>query len=61
MKSCSATVQPRYPSFYEINTRAWLGNLPRQAGRPVTLADIDDSTLDELTERGFDWTWLLSV
>ena len=61
MKSCSATVQPRYRSFYEINTRAWLSNLTQQAGKPVTQADIDDSILDELTERGFDWIWLLSV
>jgi len=52
---------PRYPSLLEINTRAWLRRLSRDAGMPVTLADIDDATLDGLAERGFDWIWLLSV
>ena len=61
MDSCGASPQPRYPSLYEINTRAWLTNLTRQAGKPVTLADIDDAILDELAQRGFDWIWLLSV
>jgi hypothetical protein len=32
-----------------------------EAGRPVTLADVDDATLDDLARRGFDWIWLLSV
>jgi hypothetical protein len=51
----------RYPALYEINTRVWLGGLSRQAGEPVTLADVDDATLDQFAERGFDWIWLLSV
>jgi hypothetical protein len=51
----------RYPSLYEINTRVWLRRLSQEAGRPVTLADIDDATLDDLARRGFDWIWLLSV
>ena len=51
----------RYPSLYEINTRVWLCRLSREAGKPVTLADIDDATLDDLARRGFDWIWLLSV
>lgn len=51
----------RYPSLYEINTRVWLNRLSRQAGKPVTLADVDDATLDDLARRGFDWIWLLSV
>lgn len=50
----------RYPSLFEINTRAWLHRLSQEA-RPVTLADIDDATLDDLARRGFDWIWLLSV
>ena len=52
---------PRYPSLFEINTRVWLRRLSREAGKPVTLADIDDATLDDLAGRGFDWIWLLSV
>ncbi len=52
---------PSCPALYEINTRTWLDGLSRQRGRAVTLADIDDATLDQLQKRGFDWIWLLSV
>src|SRR5262245_36777187 len=51
----------RYPSLYEINTRVWLGGLSQQAGKPITLADVDDATLDQFADRGFDWIWLLRV
>src|SRR5215831_4611286 len=51
----------RYPSLIEINTRAWLYRLSCEAGRPVTLADVDGAALDDLARRGFDWIWLLSV
>ena len=51
----------RYPSLYEMNTRVWLCRLSQEAGKPVTLADIDNDTLDDLARRGFDWIWLLSV
>ena len=53
--------RPRYPSLFEINTRVWLRRLSREAGRPMTLSDIDDDTLDEIASRGFDWIWLLGV
>jgi len=52
---------PRYPSLYQINTRAWLTALSRPLGRRATLADIPDSALDEFARQGFDWIWLLSV
>jgi hypothetical protein len=52
---------PRYPSLFQINTRVWLQHLSREAGKPITLADIDDATLDGFAEKGFDWIWLLSV
>jgi hypothetical protein len=52
---------PRYPSLLEINTRVWLAALSRRAGKPFTLADVDDTTLDGFADRGFDWIWLLSV
>ncbi len=52
---------PRYPSLYQINTRVWLHRLSREAGRRITLADIDDTTIDGFVEQGFDWIWLLSV
>jgi hypothetical protein len=51
----------RYPSLYEINTRVWLYRLSQEAGKPVTLADVDDVTLDAFARRGFDWIWLQSV
>jgi glycosidase len=52
---------PRYPSLFQINTRVWLQRLSHEAGRPITLADIDDATIDGFVENGFDWIWLLSV
>jgi glycosidase len=47
--------------LFEINTRAWLYRLSQEAGKPVTLATVDDAILDDLASRGFDWIWLLSV
>src|SRR5271155_818808 len=52
---------PRYPSLFQINTRVWLERLSRQAGRRLTLAEIDDAAIDGFAEKGFDWIWLLSV
>jgi hypothetical protein len=52
---------PDYPALYEINTRTWLDRRSRQAGRPVTLADIDEATLDRFAACGFQWIWLLGV
>jgi len=52
---------PRYPSLYQINTRVWFRQLSRAAGKPITLADIDDKTIESFAEQGFDWIWLLSV
>src|SRR6478672_2759019 len=52
---------PRYPSLFEINTRVWLRQLTQEAGKPVTLANVDDVLLDDIARRGFDWVWLLSV
>src|SRR5215831_6433307 len=54
-------ITPRYSSLFQINTRVWLDRLSRGLGKRVTLADIDDTTLDGFAERGFDWIWLLSV
>ena len=54
-------VSPRYPSLFQINTRVWLRRLSIDAGKQVTLADIDDVTIDRFAERGCDWIWLLSV
>ncbi len=55
------TAMPRYPTLFQINARVWLRGLSRQAGRAITLAEIDDATLDDFAEKSFDWIWLLSV
>jgi glycosidase len=52
---------PRYPALFQINTRVWLNRLSRESGKRVSLAEIDDATLDGFAEHGFDWIWLLSV
>ena len=52
---------PRYPALFQINTRVWLNRLSRESGKRITLADIDDATIDGFAEQGFDWIWLLSV
>jgi hypothetical protein len=51
------TTTPRYPSLFQINSRVWLERLSREAGRRITLADIDDTTIDRFAEQGFDWVW----
>jgi hypothetical protein len=38
----------------------WLERRSREAGRRITLADIDDATIDAFAEQGFDGIWLLS-
>ena len=53
--------QPTYPTLYQINTRVSLTELTQRIGRPATLRDIPDATLDRLASSGFDWIWLLSV
>src|SRR5262245_48762627 len=53
--------RPRYASLYEINTRVWLTRLSREAGRRITLVDVDDAILDDVARKGFDWVWLMGV
>ena len=52
---------PRYPTLFQINTRVWLQRLSREAGKRVTLAEINDEMIDGWAATGFDWIWLLSV
>ena len=52
---------PRYPTLFQIKTRVWLDRLSRDAGKRLTLADVDDATIDGFADRGFGWIWLLSV
>ena len=52
---------PRYPALYQINTRAWLSDLGRTLGRPATLEDVPDASIDHIATDGFDWVWLLGI
>jgi glycosidase len=52
---------PRYPTLFQINTRVWLERLSREAGRGISLVDIDETTFEGFAEKGFDWIWLLSI
>ena len=50
-------------SLYEIDTRAWLGELGRRLGiqGPMTLDLVPDAELDRLAGLGFQWVWLMGV
>jgi Alpha amylase, catalytic domain len=51
----------RHASLYQLNTRAVLHDLGTQLGRPATLDDIPDISLDRVGQDGFDWLWPLGV
>ena len=61
MKDASDETSTNYPSLYQLNTRVWLTDLARDLGRAATLDDIPDAALDQISESGFGWVWLLSV
>ncbi len=44
---------PRFPSLYQVNTRAWLNG--------GTLDQVADADLDRIAAQGFDWVWFLGV
>lgn len=47
--------------IYEINTWVWLNRLSRQYKRNITLANVPDEALDELTRPNIDVIWLMGV
>lgn len=51
----------RYPTLFQINARVWLQRLSCDAGRQVSLANIDETILDGFVANGFNWLYLLSV
>ena len=55
------TAPPRYPSLYQINTRAWLHELGAGLGRSIALDEIPDGVIDRIVKDGFDWLWPLGV
>lgn len=48
-------------TIYQINTRVWLHELGQALGRPATLDDVADATLDAVAALGFDWIWWLGA
>lgn len=49
------------PLIYEINTRVWLDELSRAAGKPLSLATVPDEVWDGIAGLGFDAVWLMGV
>lgn len=52
---------PNNPVVYEINAWVWLNEISREAGRPLTLAEVPQSTLEGLAGYGFDGLWLMGI
>ena len=49
------------PSIYQINTRIILQERGVALRRPATLDDLEDSFLDDIAQKGFQWVWFLGV
>jgi hypothetical protein len=54
-------VWPANPLIYEINVWVWLDELSRNAGKPLTLAQVPDAVWDDIAALGFDAVWLMGV
>lgn len=50
-----------HPVLYQLNTRVYLTELSEHLGRRATLSDIPESFIEELSNRGVEILWLLSV
>lgn len=55
------TPWPKKPFVYELNTWLWLDSLSRIHNRPITLENIPDSVLDELSSYHVDAIWLMGI
>lgn len=47
--------------LYELNVRTWASERSAELGRPATLDDLPDTTLEHLAEHGFTWLYLMGV
>jgi Alpha amylase, catalytic domain len=56
-----ASVWPRYPVVYEINTWVWLSELSRQYEKRINLSSIPPAEWDAIAAYGFDAVWLMGV
>ena len=52
-EAVTAVPSPRHPSLYQLNTRARLAELADELGRPATLDDIPDASLDRFAAEDF--------
>lgn len=50
-----------HPLLYELPARVWQRELTAQLGRPATLADVPEATLDHWEALGFTHLWLMGV
>jgi alpha amylase-like protein len=46
---------------YEVNTWVWLSSLSSRYGRQVTLRDVPNEALDEITVPGIHYVWLMGI
>lgn len=49
------------PHILEINAQVWLNKFAMELNKPLTLADIPQSYLEEIKSLGFDALWLMGV
>ncbi len=49
------------PFIYEINTAVWLTDLSHRFGQPITLDNIPNDVIDELSDLNIDVIWLMGV
>jgi len=52
---------PPRPVIYELNTIAWLSELSRRAGKPVTLATVPEPVWEAIADLGVNAVWLMGV
>jgi hypothetical protein len=50
-----------HPVLYEVNARVLVNEMSIREGKPITLATIPDSVLDEWAEHAFDAVWMMGV
>jgi hypothetical protein len=56
-----ASVWPRYPTLYEIDTWIWLSELSQKYGKNIPLSSVPSAEWDAIAAYGFDAVWLMGV
>jgi hypothetical protein len=56
-----ASVWPRHPAVYEINTWIWLSEVGYKYGRDVDLSSVPSAEWDAIAAYGFDAVWFMGV